>query len=48
MIDFYEYDGIIKDTKQNWLKLIGCKQFCILILKGDLKHQRISKRWSKK
>ncbi len=47
MISYYSYNEIIRDTKQNWLNLLGCKQFCLLILKGELRHQTLSKRWSK-
>ncbi len=44
MIDFYDYNGVIKDTKQNWVNLVGLKQFCLLILKGELKSMRLNNR----
>lgn len=43
-VDFYDYKDVITDTKQNWLNLLGYKQFCVLILKGELKNLRLNKK----
>lgn len=38
MAEYYNYYGIINDTKQNWINQIGYSQFELLVFQGRLKH----------